>query len=181
MTAALGPDEYYTEFEVFAGLAWLTFEANQVDFVVLEVGLGGRLDATNIINQPLVTEITKIALDHQKILGDTLAEIAGEKASILKAGVPLVLYQQGDESKRAITQQADRLQVPIHEVKPGGIEPLSIDEHGLQSFKYKGRKYTLNLQAPYQVNNAALAIEIIQVLKAQGIVISDQAIEKGLA
>lgn len=181
MTAALGPDEYYTEFEVFTGLAWLTFEANQVDFVVLEVGLGGRLDATNIINQPLVTAITKIALDHQKILGDTLAEIAGEKAGILKAGVPLVLYPQVDEAKRVITQQADRLQVPIHEVKPGDIESLSIDAHGLQSFKYKGRKYTLNLQAPYQVNNAALAIEIIQVLKAQGIVISDQAIEKGLA
>ena len=95
--------------------------------------------------------------------------------------MPLVLYTQVDEAKRAITQQADRLQVPIHEVMPGDIEPLSIDEHGLQSFKYKGRKYTLNLQAPYQVNNAALAIEIIQVLKGQGIVISDQAIEKGLA
>ena len=93
----------------------------------------------------------------------------------------MVLYPQVHEAKRAITQQADRLQVPIHEVKPRDIEPLSIDTHGLQSFDYKGRKYTLNLQAPYQVNNAALAIEIIQVLKAQGIVISDQAIEKGLA
>lgn len=180
MTAALAPDEYYTEFEVFTGLAWLVFEAEEVDFVVLEVGLGGRLDATNIIEKPLVTVITKIALDHQKILGNTLTEIAGEKAGILKTGVPLVVYPQVDEVKQVIAHQADQLQVPIHEVKPADIELVGYDSLGLQIFNYKGHQYKLNLQAPYQVNNAALAIEITYVLKAQGITISDQAIQQGL-
>ena len=180
MTAALAPDEYYTEFEVFTGLAWLVFEAEEVDFVVLEVGLGGRLDATNIIEKPLVTVITKIALDHQKILGNTLTEIAGEKAGILKTGVPLVVYPQVDEVKQVIAHQADQLQVPIHEVKPADIELVGYDSLGLQIFNYKGHQYKLNLQAPYQVNNAALAIEITYALKAQGITISDQAIQQGL-
>ena len=181
MTKALGPGEYYTEFEVFTGLAWLTFEAAQVDFVVLEVGLGGRLDATNIVEKPIVTAITKIALDHQRILGDTLGEIAGEKAGILKAGVPLVLYPQVDEAKRVITDKANQLHVPIYEVQPDDIGQLASESQGLQSFTYKDQAYTLNLQAPYQVKNAALAIEIVFTLRAQGIEISDTAIKQGLA
>lgn len=181
MTKALGPDEYYTEFEVFTGLAWLTFEANQIDFVVLEVGLGGRLDATNIIERPLLTAITKIALDHQKILGDTLGEIAGEKAGILKDGIPLVLYPQVDEAKRAILQKADQLKVPVHEVNPSDIGQIVVNQQGHPSFDYKGQRYTLNLQAPYQVNNAALVLEIIDVLKGLGVFISGQAVKQGLA
>lgn len=181
MTAALGPDEYYTEFEVFTGLAWLTFEAAQVDFVVLEVGLGGRLDATNIIEKPLVTAISKIALDHQKILGDTLGEIAGEKAGILKAGVPLVVYPQAPEAKRVIYDKADQLHVPVHQVQSEDIDLIGTNDTGLQTFTYKGQAYALNLLAPYQVNNAALAIEIIQNLIGQGVAITDQAIHDGLA
>ncbi|RPA60502.1 bifunctional folylpolyglutamate synthase/dihydrofolate synthase [Aerococcus agrisoli] len=181
MNQALGPDELYTEFEIFTGLAWLVFQAEKVDFVVLEVGLGGRLDATNIVEKPLVTAITKVALDHQHILGDTLAEIAGEKAGIIKAHVPLILYPQAPEAEAAILAQATTMAAPVTKVDSADISNLGETADGYQAFAYKVENYQLSLMAPYQINNAALALEIITKLEDQGIVIGEQAKKDGLA
>lgn len=181
MNQNLGSGELYTEFEIFTGLAWLVFQAEAVDFVVLEVGLGGRLDATNIVEKPLVTAITKVALDHQHILGDTLGEIAGEKAGIIKEGVPLILYPQAVEAEAAILAQATTKHVTVTQLNANEIIKLGITSDGFQAFTYKGKTYQLCLMAPYQINNAALALEIIANLESQGILIGDQAKRDGLA
>ena len=91
----------------------MTFQDLDCDIAVVEVGLGGRLDATNVISRPAVTAITKIGMDHTAFLGDSLTEIAGEKAAIAKAGSPMVVYPQGPEVTRVIQNQADRVGAPL--------------------------------------------------------------------
>lgn len=177
----LAPGEYYTEFEIFTGLAWLIFEESQVDFVVLEVGLGGRLDATNIVANPLLTVITKIALDHQKILGSTISEIAGEKAGIIKEGIPLILYPQVEKQATAtILARAKEKHAPVIQVQPTDIQLEDKQGSDLQGFYYKRHYYQIPLLAPYQVNNAVVALETIFSLKKEGVSISDQAITSGM-
>ncbi len=177
----LAPGEYYTEFEIFTGLAWLIFEESQVDFVVLEVGLGGRLDATNIVAKPLLTVITKIALDHQKILGSTISEIAGEKAGIIKEGIPLILYPQVEKQATAtILARAKEKHAPVIQVQPTDIQLEDKQGSDIQGFYYKRHYYQIPLLAPYQVNNAVVALETIFSLKKEGVSISDQAITSGM-
>lgn len=160
-------------------LAWLYFSKKKVDIVVLEVGLGGRLDATNIISRPLLTMITQISYDHQQILGNTLKEIAYEKAGILKEGVPSTLYPQALEADEVIRQRANELKVPIHDVKKGGM--TSIMRMGkLQTFTYQNKPYALQLMEGFQVWNAAHVIEGIKILREEGYDISDKEVQIGL-
>ena len=105
-----------TFFELITAAAWLEFRTRQVDVIVLETGLGGRLDATNICN-PEVCVITSIGLDHQEYLGATLAAIAGEKAGILKPGVPCVVGQLPAEAEAVIVQRAREIGAPLHFVR----------------------------------------------------------------
>jgi dihydrofolate synthase/folylpolyglutamate synthase len=103
-----------TFFEITTAAAFLAFSRTDADYTILEVGLGGRLDATNVIERPALTVITPISLDHQSYLGETLAEIAGEKAGILKARVPAVVGPQREIAMGVIADRARRLSVPIH-------------------------------------------------------------------
>lgn len=103
-----------TFFEITTAAAFLAFSRSEADFTILEVGLGGRLDATNVIETPALTVITPVSLDHQGYLGDTLAEIAGEKAGILKRGVPAVVGRQHEVAMGMIAGRARQLSVPIH-------------------------------------------------------------------
>lgn len=103
-----------TYFEITTAAALLAFARIPADYCILEVGLGGRLDATNVIDAPELCVITPVSLDHQQYLGDTLAEIAGEKAGILKPGVPAVIAPQEDEALDVIAARARRLNAPLH-------------------------------------------------------------------
>jgi len=103
-----------TFFEITTAAAFLAFSRTKADYTILEVGLGGRLDATNVIKQPALTVITPVSIDHQSYLGDTLAEIAGEKAGILKQHIPAVVGPQKEAAMGVIAAQARRLSVPIH-------------------------------------------------------------------
>ncbi len=103
-----------TFFEITTAAAFLAFSRTEADYTVLEVGLGGRLDATNVIDRPALTVITPVSLDHQGYLGDTLTEIAGEKAGILKPDVPAVVGPQQETAMAAIAGRAMRLGLPIH-------------------------------------------------------------------
>lgn len=102
-----------TYFEITTVAALLAFARTPADFTLLEVGLGGRLDATNVVDRPALTVITPVSLDHQQYLGDTLAEIAGEKAGILKRGVPCVVSRQEDAAMEVIEARAARLGAPL--------------------------------------------------------------------
>lgn len=173
-------DLHLTEFEVYTAMAWLIFEAQACDLLVLEVGLGGRLDATNLVQAPLVTLLMKIAFDHVGILGHSLAEIAGEKAGIIKADRPVISYPQDPEAKAVIAAKAEELGAPYLEVDPGDIQALESGQARKQRFSYKGLTWQLNLLEAHQLENASVVLEAIQSLRQEGYKISDDAIARGL-
>ena len=173
-----------TFFEALTILAFAYFKKMQVGFQVLEVGLGGRLDATNV-SQPEVCVITSISLDHTAVLGDTIAKIAYEKAGIIKPGCVLVLSPQPQEVTSIVQdvcqkQAADLVQVG----KEVTWHTLSADlSH--QSLIVKGRKGNYHLTIPllgdYQLENAAAAVAALEVLASRGFNITSEHISQGLA
>jgi dihydrofolate synthase/folylpolyglutamate synthase len=172
-----------TTFEITTALGLLAFAKNNVDAAVIEVGLGGRLDATNIVT-PDVSVITSLSYDHMAVLGNTLAEIAGEKAGIIKEGVPVISAPQADEAldvlERVAKGKDSRLILVGREIT---FERLasSIDGQALSITNHLQHS-TLYLQLPllgmHQVENAAIAYA---ALKTSEITISDEAIQQGFA
>lgn len=176
---ALG-HQHPTEFEVVTAIAMLYYEKHKCDFVVLEVGLGGRLDATNAIDAPLISVITPIDYDHMEYLGNTLAEIAGEKAGIIKAGSVTVAYPQTDEVMRVIQGKCHETNSKLYMADFSNLEVRDIS-FGKLSFDYFNESYEIGLFAPYQAENAALAIEVIKCLRFEyGVVVTDDQLKQGL-
>ena len=168
-----------TEFEIVTAIAFLYFLEKSCDIVILEVGLGGRLDSTNVIGPPMVSIITTIDYDHMEILGNTLAEIAGEKAGILKAGTELVLYPQNEEADDVILKKADDLGIPVHKVSFDMVEAVGFDEY-VQRFKKDSEEYTLTILGDHQIKNAVTAMEGASLLGTMGFDITSDAVKKGL-
>jgi dihydrofolate synthase / folylpolyglutamate synthase len=176
-----------TFFEQATAIAYLYFAERKVDLAVLEVGLGGRLDATNIC-EPVVTAITPVGFDHQKYLGDTLASIAGEKAGIVKPGVPVVIAPQSTEAMIAIVERCIETKAPmITPAPPFDVEALSGDENvGRYRFRYRTwddeDEYALRLglRGRHQITNAVVAIHIAELLRIAGFDIPQSAIVEGL-
>ncbi|MEG2353469.1 MAG: folylpolyglutamate synthase/dihydrofolate synthase family protein [Clostridium sp.] len=172
-----------TYFEIITAVAFLYFSRKNVDYAVIEVGLGGRLDATNVIT-PILTIITSISFDHIGILGDTLAEIAYEKGGIIKRGIPLVLYPQDKEVREVITnlcieKNSELIEVPrdFTEFKEVYIE----DGKTYQLIKVNEEEpynISLGLLGKHQVNNASVAIKSVEVLKKLGIKIERDSMKK---
>ena len=173
--------DHPTEFELMAAVAFEHFRTVGCDIVVLEVGLGGRLDATNVIEAPEVSVICRIGLDHTDLLGDTLAAIAGEKAGIVKAGAPVVSWPQESEAMAVIeavaTERGCELFVP--DFGDLSVEPLAGAD--LRRFSWKGRGFETRLLGSYQPFNAALALTAVDVLRGRGWAISDEAAFAGIA
>jgi dihydrofolate synthase/folylpolyglutamate synthase len=166
-----------TVFEIETAAAFLLFSRNPADVLLLEVGLGGRLDATNVIEQPRATIITPVSLDHGEFLGDTLAAVAAEKAGIIKRGVPVVVAPQRREVLDVIERQALRLRAPLH---IAGEQWNAHIEHGRLVYQDDGG--LLDLPAPklvgrHQFDNAAVAIA---ALRAAGEALPNAAYETGL-
>lgn len=155
-----------TYFEITTCAAILAFARAPADYTLLEVGLGGRLDATNVIDTPLMTVITPVSLDHQQYLGETLAEIAGEKAGIIKRGVPCVVSPQSDEGLEVIEARAARLGAPLlvhgqhwHVAEEAGRLVFQ-DDTGLLDLPLP------NLPGAHQVQNAGAALAALRHLGA---------------
>ena len=157
-----------TFFELLFGMAMTAFAEAGVEFAVLETGLGGRLDATNAVEHPAVTAIASIGMDHQEILGDTLEQIAAEKAGILKKGVP-VFYSEGEEAAgQVIERQAARLGISCKKIGKNAFENLRI-EHKNIAFSctnayYGTTAWKLRNTGLYQAENAMLALEVMKSL-----------------
>jgi dihydrofolate synthase/folylpolyglutamate synthase len=166
--AAAGIEDFCpTFFEVVSAMAFLHFMRMKVEWAVIEVGMGGRLDATNII-QPEVTVITGIGIDHSEFLGDTLADIAREKAGIIKQGVPLVTTGQRPEVMEIIQQRCDEAGAPLFRFHSEfSAEGASRDSEAV-SLHYQGknayRDVGVSLAGEYQIGNAALAIKVAEIL-----------------
>jgi dihydrofolate synthase / folylpolyglutamate synthase len=153
-----------TQFEVITAVAWLYFAQQQVDIAVVEVGLGGRLDATNVCDRPLVSIITSLSREHWQRLGNTLAEISYEKAGILKPCCPAVIAPQPAEAIAVLNNRLAELKCPVTWVDPE-----------------VSRSYSLSLPGEHQLINAALAIATFHILQQQGWKITEDHIMQGLA
>ncbi len=175
-----------TYFECVTAMALEYFARELVDFAVFEVGLGGRLDATNILS-PAVTIITRIDFDHENFLGHSLKEIASEKAGILKPGVPLVLSEQRPEAREVILSRAKELGCPvIQPAKIFRVDQESIQEgrvHAHVSGTGSGKMFEIapSLPGRFQLENALNAAAAAQLLQNRGIQIPDNAITQGIA
>ncbi len=153
-----------TFFEITTAAGLLAMAETPADWVLLEVGLGGRLDATNVIATPRLTAITPVSLDHQQYLGETLPEIAGEKAGILKAGVPCIVGLQDDMGLAAIEARAEALGAPLH---VAGRDWTVWEEHGRVAFQ--DGDGLLDLPPPaligrHQVENAGIVVAALRAL-----------------
>ncbi len=169
-----------TSFEIETAMAMLYFKEIAVDFAVIEVGLGGRLDATNVIRKPICSVITSISLDHMQFLGDTLALIAEEKAGIIKDGCPVVTCSQKPEVLEVLKRVSLEKKAPFTLAEAANAEALSLTPEGT-TFLYQGEDYHIRLLGAHQIINAVLAIEAIEVLRRQEVVISKEAVKLGLS
>ena len=168
-----------TEFELITAAAFVWFAEERCDIVVLETGLGGRLDATNIIKSNECAIITNIGIDHTDYLGNTVADIAYEKACILKEGCPVVAYASEQSAMDVLTAYALEHNNPMSVADFDAIEPVSADLTG-QSFRYKGAAYSIKLLGPHQQKNAAVVLETVETLRKQGWRITNENIREGL-
>lgn len=181
LAAADALPEHPTEFELMTAVGLLWFAEADCALVVLEVGLGGRLDSTNVIPAPEAAVITNIGLEHTELLGGTVAAIAAEKAGILKTGCRAVLYGQTPEAEEVVSRVcrergipltvSDVSQLTVHRSAPDG-----------QSFTYRGRgPLFLPLPGGYQLRNAAAALDAVDALRAARWRIPEEAVTAGLA
>ncbi|MHC1720615.1 MAG: folylpolyglutamate synthase/dihydrofolate synthase family protein [Clostridiaceae bacterium] len=178
---SLGYD-HPTEFEIITCAMFLYFCEEKVDYAVVEVGLGGRLDSTNVI-VPILSIITSISLDHTKILGETLKEIAGEKAGIIKKGVPVVSYPQEPEAEDVIALKCESLGSELINVKGDSAEFLGADKFAQRIKIVTGKntyEATLSLLGMHQIMNCAVAVAAAEKLKELGLSISSEHIINAL-
>ena len=169
-----------TLFELETTMAFLYFKEKGCDFVVLETGLGGLYDCTNIINHPLVSVITSIGYDHMHILGNTLPEIAYQKAGIIKENSNTVIFNQESDINNVFITECKNKNNILHIIKKTDISNYSFDNN-FQYFDYKNFKnIIINLKGKVQVQNACLCIEVFEILNTLGYNINLENIKNGL-
>ena len=180
LQAGTGMEDPATEFELMTAVGMLYFLEAGCDIVVLEVGLGGRLDSTNVIPAPEAAVITNIGLEHTQELGNTRALIAQEKAGIIKPGCRTILYHQSREVEEVVEEACRRTGVELTVTRPEELELLSLSPLG-QTFRYRGQgPFRISLLGEHQLQNAAVALETLWALRDQRWPVTGQAIEKGL-
>lgn len=200
---ALQMKEPPTEFEFYTVAALVYFTEEQCAFAVIEAGMGGRLDATNVLQNTALCMITNIGIDHQEYLGDTIEQIAQEKAGIIKAGVPVAVYPSEEKAVRLFENTAEELQSPFVCVSLSRITEISQQEDRsrdvtlsthekavmrfcqLRKMQYttaNGQTYMISLptEAEFQLKNCALVLEGMEFLKEQGICINSMTVCKAL-
>ena len=170
-------DSPITLFEIETAAAFVLFARHAADYLLLEVGLGGRLDATNVIERPVASVVTPVSMDHVEFLGDTIEKIAAEKAGIFRASVPAVIAPQADLAAAVLERHAERVRAPLH---AAGQQWHSAVEHG--RLVYQDEKGLLDMPPPklfgrHQFDNAGTAIA---ALRAAGVQLPAKAIEQGL-
>lgn len=172
--------EHPTEFEIITAAAFLYFEKNKCDAVVLEVGLGGTYDATNIIKTPALSVITSISLDHTDYLGNTILDVAKNKCGVIKSGVPVLSYaKQPKDALEVIKRVAKEQNSPL---KVATEETLKINNMSLMGsdFTYCGESYHTSLVGKYQIYNAITAISAVSLLNDAGFAVSSENIKNAL-
>ena len=177
--------DYPTEFEIVTAMAFYYFNKERVDFVALEVGLGGRYDATNVIEKPIATVITSISLDHVGILGDTLDKIAFEKGGIIKENCDVIVYPQKNEASKVLKEICNEKNAKYIECD---FKDITLKESNINFQKFdciiNNKEYKdlqINLIGDHQVKNSVVALTTIELIKNKlEILISEEDLRKGL-
>lgn len=170
--------ELITLFEITTAAAFLAFAEEPADLLLLETGLGGRLDATNVVKKPLLTAITPVSIDHVSFLGETMAEIAGEKAGILKPGVPCVVGKQERQAFETIERRAAEVGAPLY---VSGRDFDAFEQHGRLIFQTEERLLDLplpRLAGRHQIDNAGMSIAEASIVFGEAL--TERALEYGL-
>ena len=175
------PEQCPTFFEVTTALAFLHFAEMGAEMAVVEVGMGGRLDATNVI-LPECSVITRIGLEHTQYLGESLGAIASEKAGIIKEGIPVVVAEDGPEALEVIRSRASQLHAPFKLVREGvDFRLVSSTLEGTKvRLCHMGSEVTLPLLGTYQASNAATAYAAVEALRRKGMALSDESVRTGM-
>lgn len=182
-TVALEADkmsDHPSQFEISTAIASLYFLKKRCDIVMLEVGMGGEMDSTNVIPAPEVAVITNIGLDHTEYLGDTIEKIALAKAGIIKPGSYAVCFMLDSPAFSVIENTCERQNVPLRVADFNCLKEISSSLKG-QDFSYRGDVFHLALCGRYQSRNAAVVLETIEVLRHHGWQIPSDAVRKGLS
>lgn len=165
-------EDYPTYFEMIFAIGMLIFQKHNIDILVMETGLGGRLDTTNVIKRPEICVITSISLEHVEYLGHTIEQIASEKAGIIKEGVPVVYDGSDDAASAVIGQTASRMHADAFRVVKNMFQICEIDEHGIDFLLCtdydKKTVWRIPFTASYQVMNATLAVTAFRMLISRG-------------
>lgn len=171
---------YPSSFEVLTAIAFLYFYEKKVDFVVLEVGLGGRQDATNVIKQSLVSVFTKISIDHVDFLGDTLEKITWQKAGIIKEEGTVITPVQEDEVMKVLKEACINKRAELLTLDPSQITNIKVSEEGT-SFVLEGEAYHLQMLGPHQAYNCSIAVKVAKWLSQRGLLeLTDEDIKQGV-
>ena len=174
-----------TEFEIITVLMFLYFATEEVDFAVVEVGLGGRLDSTNVIT-PILSVITSISFDHTNLLGNTLGEIATEKAGIIKSGIPTVIYPQEEVAEIVISSKCQELDSKLYKINKEDAKLINIikEDKIYQQVKVKlDDEYDVKLPllGEHQILNLAVALKALEVIKDKAPKLNMESIVKSIA
>ena len=168
-----------TEFELMTAVALLWYLRERCEIVVLEVGLGGRLDATNVIGAPEAAVIMNIGLDHTAVLGDTVEQIAAEKAGIVKPGCAVALYPQTPEAEAVVRERCEAVGASLRVADLTQLQG-EFDSLEGQVFRYRGASYAIPLLGEHQLRNAAVVLEVAEILREKGWKLPHEAVEHGL-
>lgn len=170
-----------TEFELITAIAFEYFKRKKCDIVVLEVGMGGRLDSTNIIKTPVLSVITEISLDHTSFLGSTVEAIAAEKAGIIKKGVPVIFTGTDEKARTVVRSEAEKLGSSFSFADYSSLSVTVSDVFG-STFDFDGESdFRITLAGEYQPRNASAVISAVKILRGIGYDIPDSALKSGLA
>ncbi len=168
-------------FELLFAAGLLIFQENAVEYLVLETGLGGRLDATNLVEHPIAAVITTISLDHMEYLGDTIGQIAAEKAGIIKSGVPVIYDARNPEAEAVIRAQAEKLHAQRFPYRESMSRILGKTDKNIDFLLDSGYDETMNVAvpypAPYQVVNSSLALITLRVIDPMHTISTETALE----
>jgi len=169
-----------TEFEIVTAIGFLYFFKKNVDFLILEVGLGGRYDATNVIKKSLISIIASISLEHTEYLGNTVEKIAFEKAGIIKKNNDVVIYPQAKNIIEVIKNQANKKDSTTHIPKKNNLKVKSSGKLFYESEEFLIENLTFKFYGNHQLKNLLVAIKTAEILKTKNFKISNESIKKGL-
>ena len=174
-------DDVPTEFELITAIGFEYFKRNKCDIVVLETGMGGRLDSTNIIENPILSVITGISLDHTGFWGNTLSEIAAERAGIIKKGCPVVYGGNSGEALEVIKNKAQEMESDFYFATRDDFTDIEFSLRGCTLSSREYQNLFVSLVGEYQPSNIATVLKAVSVLNDRGIKITEQAVRLGMS